>query len=91
MLLRLKQKQLKASSESKLSESDNNGALIKANIIFIDKDRAYIYIDPSQAIPHTYQGVLDMQKLVMFAETEEAFKAAQLKLCEEFNDQRPIL
>ncbi|RKK31546.1 hypothetical protein BFJ66_g15796 [Fusarium oxysporum f. sp. cepae] len=32
-----------------------------------------------------------MWKLVLFAETEEAYEKAWINLCKEFNDQRPIL
>ncbi|GKU10048.1 unnamed protein product [Fusarium langsethiae] len=54
-------------------------------------DRALISAESSSEVPHTYQGVLQMWKQVLFAETEEVHKKAWIALCKEFDNQRPIL
>lgn len=44
-----------------------------------------------QSVPHDYNGVLVLWKLVVFAETEEDHEKAWECLCRQFGDQRAIL
>ncbi|OAQ57846.1 transposase [Pochonia chlamydosporia 170] len=44
-----------------------------------------------QPVPHDYNGVLVLWKLVVFAETEEDHEKAWECLCRQFGDQRAIL
>ena len=46
---------------------------------------------PDESVSHDYQGVLDMWRLVVFAETKEEHDNAWLMLCKEFDDQGVIL
>ncbi|RYC78757.1 hypothetical protein BFJ63_vAg18370, partial [Fusarium oxysporum f. sp. narcissi] len=71
------------------SERDDSAPQTQAQLS--PKDQQSIHAATSEVIPHSYQGVLMMWKLVLFAETEEAHEKAWENLCEEFDDQRAIL
>jgi MULE transposase domain len=88
VLLRAKQKWIKdaSSSSSDLEEPEPSQ---QAELSL--QDSQLINTPPPDAIPHTYQGVLQMWKLVLFAETEASHEAAWKKLCKEFHDQRTVL
>ena len=45
----------------------------------------------SEPIPHTYQGVVMLWKLVMFAETEAEHDRLWADVCKEFGEQKAIL
>ncbi|KAM4063375.1 MULE transposase [Hirsutella rhossiliensis] len=45
----------------------------------------------STTVPHNYRGVLEMWKLVVFAETKEDYEKVWVRLCDEFDDQEAIL
>ncbi|KAM4055484.1 MULE transposase [Hirsutella rhossiliensis] len=42
-------------------------------------------------VPHSYRGVLELWKYVVFAQTKQNYEKAWVRLCEEFNDQQAIL
>jgi hypothetical protein len=91
VLLRSKQKWVKNpenSSSPDISEVDEPTEPQATLTLY---DRALISAESSSEVSHTYQGVLQMWKQVLFAETEEIHKKAWIALCKEFNDQRPIL
>ncbi|EXK23726.1 hypothetical protein FOMG_19514 [Fusarium oxysporum f. sp. melonis 26406] len=71
------------------SERDDSAPQTQAQLN--PKGQQSIHGTTSEVIPHSYQGVLMMWKLVLFAETEEAHEKAWGNLCKEFDDQRAIL
>ncbi|KAF6528093.1 hypothetical protein HZS61_008395 [Fusarium oxysporum f. sp. conglutinans] len=95
VLLRSKQKWVKDcshdSSSSSLDSSDEEAPAPQTQAELSRKDRQFIHAPAAEVIPHSYQGVLMMWKLVVFAETEEAHEKAWVNLCREFDDQRAIL
>jgi hypothetical protein len=95
VLLRSKQKWVKDcshdSSSSSLDSSDEEAPAPQTQAELSRKDRHFIHAPAAEVIPHSYQGVLMMWKLVVFAETEEAHEKAWVNLCREFDDQRAIL
>jgi hypothetical protein len=92
ILLRAKQRWLKRpSSSSDISGGSDIEADPSGQIQLNPTDQESISAPVGNDIPHTYNGVLAMWKLVLFAETEEAHEKAWINLCKEFNDQRPIL
>ncbi|KNB13731.1 hypothetical protein FOXG_14088 [Fusarium oxysporum f. sp. lycopersici 4287] len=95
VLLRSKQKWVKDcshdSNSSSLDSSDEEAPAPQTQAELSRKDRHFIHAPAAEVIPHSYQGVLMMWKLVVFAETEEAHEKAWVNLCREFDDQRAIL
>jgi hypothetical protein len=90
VLLKSKQKWFKdRSSTPDSSDGEESAPQIQAEQS--PKDRQFIYEPTTEAIPHSYRGVLMMWKLVLFAETEEGHDKAWANLCKEFDDQRAIL
>ncbi|RFN54790.1 mutator-like element, partial [Fusarium flagelliforme] len=91
VLLRSKQKWVKNAENSSSSDISDADEPAEPQATLTLHDRALISAETSSEVPHTYQGVLQMWKQVLFAETEEAHKKAWIALCKEFDDQRPIL
>ncbi|PNP73906.1 hypothetical protein FNYG_12757 [Fusarium nygamai] len=93
VLLKSKQKwtmdRCDGSSSHDDSERDDSAPQTQAQLN--PKGQQSIHGTTSEVIPHSYQGVLMMWKLVSFAETEEAHEKAWGNLCKEFDDQRAIL
>lgn len=92
VLLKSKQKWVNghiSSSSTDSSDGEDTGPLPEAELS--PKDRRLVNAPIAEAIPHSYRGVLEMWKLVMFAETEEDHEKAWKNLCREFDDQRAIL
>ncbi|KAF6515055.1 hypothetical protein HZS61_004961 [Fusarium oxysporum f. sp. conglutinans] len=93
VLLKSKQKwamdRCDGSSSHDDSERDDSAPQTQAQLN--PKGQQSIHGTTSEVIPHSYQGVLMMWKLVLFAETEEAHEKAWGNLCKEFDDQRAIL
>jgi hypothetical protein len=95
VLLKSKQKWIHPGSDSSSDHDQDNGEETSAPVRLTAGDRAIANAtapeDSSKPIPHTYQGVVMLWKLVMFAETEAEHDAAWARLCREFEDQRAIL
>ncbi|KAF4479381.1 PKS-NRPS hybrid synthetase [Colletotrichum fructicola Nara gc5] len=89
VMLKAKQKWSKHQDHSDTSEPDDEEPGATAQLSKVDK--GCILAPADQTFPHTYRGVLEMWKLVVFSETEEAHEKAWADLCKEFDDQRPIL
>ncbi|KAG7102246.1 PKS-NRPS hybrid synthetase like protein [Verticillium longisporum] len=70
----------------------NSNVLLKSKQKWVKAQSSRsIHTPTTEAIPHSYRGVLIVWKLVLFAETEEAHEKAWGNLCKEFDDQRAIL
>jgi hypothetical protein len=91
VLLRSKQKWVKNPENSSSSDTSEADEPAKPQATLALHDRTLISTEFSSKVPYTYQGVLQMWKKVLFAETEEAHKKAWIDLCKEFDDQRPII
>jgi hypothetical protein len=91
VLLRSKQKWVKNAENSSSSDISDADEPAEPQATLTLHDRVLISAETSSEVPHTYQGVLQMWKQVLFAETEEVHKKAWIALCKEFDDQRPIL
>jgi MULE transposase domain/FAR1 DNA-binding domain len=92
VLLKSKQKWVKSCyNSSSPDNSDREDFALPIEAELSPKDRHFIYAPEAETIPHSYQGILMMWKLVLFAETEEAHEKAWGDLCREFDDQRAIL
>jgi hypothetical protein len=97
VLLKSKQKwitlHLGTDSNSDYDQDGNEEA--GASIRVTASDRAIAKIsaseDSSKPVPHSYEGVVVLWKLLMFAETEAEHNAAWARICREFEDQRAIL
>ncbi|OBS16902.1 hypothetical protein FPOA_12541 [Fusarium poae] len=91
VLLRSKQKWIKNPENSSSPDSSEVDEPTEPQATLTLHDRALVSAESSSEVSHTYQGVLQMWKMVLFAETEEEHKKAWISLCKEFDDQRPIL
>jgi hypothetical protein len=91
VLLRSKQKWVKNPENSSSPDISEVDEPTEPQATLTLHDRVLISAGSSSEVPHTYQGVLQMWKTVLFAETEEEHKKAWIALCKEFDDQRPIL
>ena len=91
VLLRSKQKWVKDRNSSSSSDTDDKETDTQPSAQLNPQDRQLIHAPADKEIPHTYRGVLAMWKLVLFAETEATHEEVWRKLCDEFDDQRPIL
>ncbi|KAJ3453593.1 hypothetical protein MRS44_017840 [Fusarium solani] len=93
VLLKSKQKWVKDRRDRSSSYDDPEGddSALRTQAELSPKDRPFVHAPTSEVIPHSYQGVLIVWKLVLFAETEEAHEKAWGNLCKEFDDQRAIL
>ncbi|KAI8406405.1 hypothetical protein FOFC_13875 [Fusarium oxysporum] len=90
--LRAKQKWLKSpGSSSNSSCGSDNEAGSSSQVQLSTANQQSLSAPVQNGIPHTFNGVFAMWKLVVFAETEEVHDKAWINLCKEFNDQRPIL
>jgi hypothetical protein len=90
--LRAKQKWLKSpGSSSNSSCGSDNEAGSPSQVQLSTANQQSLSAPAQNGIPHTFNGVFAMWKLVVFAETEEVHDKAWINLCKEFNDQRPIL
>ncbi|OAQ63986.1 transposase [Purpureocillium lilacinum] len=92
VLLKSKQKWVNghiSTSSTDSSDGEGTGPLPEAELS--PKDRRLVNAPTAEAIPHSYRGLLEMWKLVMFAETEEDHEKAWKNLFREFDDQRAIL
>ncbi|EAQ84699.1 hypothetical protein CHGG_08713 [Chaetomium globosum CBS 148.51] len=94
VLLEAKQKWIRGGTDD---GSDQESATENAQdrTILAASDRAMVRDSgPSQSsepIPHTYQGVVMLWKLVMFAETEAEHDRLWADVCKEFGEQKAIL
>ncbi|OAQ60413.1 transposase [Purpureocillium lilacinum] len=75
------------------SDSDSNR---RSRAALSSRDVEAVHGPPLQscgtvAVPHSYQGVLELWKLIVFAENKEEYEKAWSRLCHEFNDQQAIL
>jgi hypothetical protein len=91
VLLRSKQKWVKNPENSSSPDISEVDEPTEPQATLTLHDRALVSAESSSEVPHTYQGVLQMWKQVLFAETEEVHKKAWIALCKEFDNQRPIL
>lgn len=94
VLLKSKQKWVNdrgSSSSDSHDSSDGEVSVPHTQAQLSPQDREFVHTPTTEAIPHSYRGVLLMWKLVVFAETEQAHEEAWANLCKEFDDQRAIL
>jgi hypothetical protein len=90
VLLQSKRKWVNRAPNGSSSESDED-VPTNPNAELNTEDQQLIQAPSSTKIPHSYEGVLQMWKVVLFAPTEIDHQAAWTALCKEFNDQRAIL
>ncbi|OAQ60824.1 mutator-like element [Purpureocillium lilacinum] len=92
VLLKSKQKWVESrENSSSIDSSDGNDYAPPAQAKLSPKARQLVNAPAVEAIPHNYQGVLMMWKLVLFAESKHDHEKAWKNLCREFDDQRAIL
>ncbi|KAM4061718.1 MULE transposase [Hirsutella rhossiliensis] len=73
-------------SQATLTPHDKE-AVLAAGRQDVPKSRS----DVPATVPHSYRGVLELWKLVAFAETKGDYEKAWERLCDEFDDQEAIL
>ncbi|RKK84821.1 hypothetical protein BFJ68_g17328 [Fusarium oxysporum] len=92
VLLKSKQKWVEdLRSSSSPDNSNGEEFTVQARAELSPQDKQLVHAPAAEDVPHSYQGVLMMWKLVLFAETEDAYEKAWRNLCREFDDQRAIL
>ncbi|KAG8668332.1 hypothetical protein FPOAC1_007711 [Fusarium poae] len=80
VLLRSKQKWVKNPENSSSPDISEVDEPTEPQATLTLHDRALVSAESSSEVPHTYQGVLQMWKQVLFAETEEVHKKAWIAL-----------
>ncbi|KEY71447.1 hypothetical protein S7711_10113 [Stachybotrys chartarum IBT 7711] len=96
VLLRAKQR-WKHEVNTEESDSEGSSSCTQDQPSLSEEDRTAVKFSEarcnvfSEPIRHDYRGVLEMWRIVVFAETEKEHDKAWLMLCKEFDDQRAIL
>lgn len=89
--LRAKQKWLKGDLVNSSSDISDTEATGNPQARLSAQDQALVKASVPDKIPHTYQGVFERWKMVLFAEDKAMFEKSWIALCKEFDYQRLIL